>query len=90
MVNATFPSFMKLCRGDLGGSVTQPGHTLLAVNCYWTVADDIGQLWERGLKREAAGVLSQGWECIYCVEPLRTSRGKNGTLFRHDTCTIAG
>lgn len=59
VVNATFPSFLKLCKGEYGGVVKEPGHTLLAVNCSWTEARDIGQLWERKLKAEAAMVLKE-------------------------------
>uniref|UniRef100_A0A061RCY4 DUF1995 domain-containing protein n=1 Tax=Tetraselmis sp. GSL018 TaxID=582737 RepID=A0A061RCY4_9CHLO len=82
VVNATVPSLLKLCRGDYGSRVLEPGHTLLAVNPAWTEGADVGQLWERALKREAAALIDEGWETVYCYELVRTARGVDGALFR--------
>lgn len=45
--NATFSPFARLCAGEFGSRVLDPGHLLVAVNPSWTTSADIGQLWQR-------------------------------------------
>jgi hypothetical protein len=45
--NATFAPFARLCAGDFGSRVLQPGHLLIVVNHGWTTSRDIGQLWQK-------------------------------------------
>lgn len=42
--NVNFAPFARLCAGDFGASVLDPGHTILAVNPTWTKSGDIGQV----------------------------------------------
>lgn len=43
MGNLNFAPFARLCAGDFGGRVLEPGHTLLVVNPTFTSSKDIGQ-----------------------------------------------
>jgi len=79
VTNPTFPSFIKLVTGGYGSRVTEPGHTLIAVNPLWTTPEDVGQRWERDLKAQAAEVMA-GWQPLYCCKVLRTPSGATGLL----------
>lgn len=75
--------FARVCQGGFGKRVLEPGHTILAVNCSWTKASDIGQLWERELKERARFLLEETtWEDVYVCLPFRTPRGALGLLQR--------
>jgi len=79
----TFNGFARLCRGDYGARPTEEGHTILAVNCSWTAGANIGQLWDRDLKRRARAIIDDSaWEWVYFARALRTSRGNRGVLLR--------
>ena len=49
--NATFAPFARLCAGEFGARVLEPGHLLVAVNPSWTSSADIGQRWDRSAAR---------------------------------------
>lgn len=82
--NATFAPFARLCAGEFGSKVLQPGHTLIVVNPAWTKSSDIGQLWQRDLKAQAAALIDDPslWVPLYHFEDLRTAAGSVGILWK--------
>lgn len=82
--NQNFAPFARLCAGEFGGKVLQPGHTLVVVNPTWTRSTDIGQLWDRKLKAAAAGLIDDpsAWLPLYYLSDTRTAKGATGVLFR--------
>ncbi|PSC71803.1 Glycosyltransferase LARGE2 [Micractinium conductrix] len=74
--NLNFAPFAKLCAGEYGSAVLDPGHALLAVNPSWTRSADIGQLWDRKLKAAAAALIDTPgtWQQLYCLQDVRTSQ----------------
>jgi len=74
--NATFPAFAKLCEGGYGSKPLEPSHTIIVVNPEWTSSKDIGQPWDRKLKRVAKQLLDDAeWSTLYSCDMVRTSRG---------------
>ncbi|KAI3430806.1 hypothetical protein D9Q98_009217 [Chlorella vulgaris] len=94
--NLTFSIFARLCDGEFGKSVLEPGHLLVAVNPTWTQSRDIGQLWDRKLRARAAAIIDgqDAWLPLYHLDDERTAKGATGFLFRcwphdwqlHSTC----
>jgi len=82
--NATFAPFVRLCQGDFGDKVLDSEHVLIAINPNWTQSRDIGQLWDRELKKKAAELIddSNSWLALYHLEDLRTAAGSSGVLWR--------
>ena len=82
--NQNFAPFARLCAGEFGGAVLEPQHTLVAVNPSWTASKDIGQLWDRRLRQQAAAVIDApaAWLPLYHLWDVRTARGATGMLFR--------
>jgi hypothetical protein len=89
VADLSFLPFAKLARGEYGSAPTRPGHTLLLLNPRLTTAANIGQPWERGLRREARALLDEGgWRYIYAARALAQPDGTHiGTLV--STCTDA-
>ena len=82
--NATFAPFVRLCNGEFGSRVLQPGHTIIVVNPNWTNSSDIGQLWQRELKAQAAVLIDDPLALtpLYHFEDLRTAAGATGILYK--------
>ncbi|KAL4436363.1 hypothetical protein ABPG77_009925 [Micractinium sp. CCAP 211/92] len=82
--NLNFAPFARLCAGEFGGRVLEPGHTLLVVNPTFTSSRDIGQLWDRKLKAAAAEIIddASAWLPLYHLWDVRTAQGATGMLFR--------
>ena len=77
--NPTFKAFARLMAGDYGSRPTDPEHTMVLVNPYFTAPRDIGQPWERRLREEADAIINgRDWTWTYCVRPCRGSRGELG------------
>lgn len=76
VVNATFPSFAKLCEGGYGAQPTQADQAVVVV-AEWTGADDIGQPWQRDLKARARALIDDAeWRPLYSARMVRTSKGR--------------
>jgi hypothetical protein len=43
----TLETLIGLCEGEYGQGPTQPDHVIVAVNCTWSAAEDVGQFWQR-------------------------------------------
>lgn len=84
VTNATFNPFARLCAGDFGARVLDPGHLIAVVNPSWTTSKDVGQLWDRKLKAAAAALIddSTAWTAVYHLEDIRTAAGALGLLER--------
>jgi hypothetical protein len=83
--NATVSTLIRLCGGAFGARPTLPSHTIIAVNPSWTQSADVGQLWDRTLRADAAQVLEKSpvaWEEIYTALPLRRRDGGTAILLR--------
>ncbi|KAL4517974.1 hypothetical protein Ndes2526A_g02340 [Nannochloris sp. 'desiccata'] len=82
--NATFAPFIRLCQGDFGDKVLNSEHVLIAINPNWTQSKDIGQLWDRKLKKKAAELIDDpnSWLPLYHLEDVRTAAGSLGVLWR--------
>lgn len=82
--NANFAPFARLCAGDFGARVLDPGHLIAVVNPSWTDSRDVGQLWDRRLKAAAAALIDDpaAWEAVYHLEDTRTSKGALGLVER--------
>lgn len=80
--NQTFAPFARLCDGDFGGRPTEAGHLVIAVNCAWTSAADIGQFWDRDLKARARRLIEERpWLDLYHLFALRTAGGATAWLY---------
>jgi hypothetical protein len=82
--NATFAPFVRLCQGDFGDKVLNSEHILIAINPNWTQSKDIGQLWDRELKKKAAELIDDvnAWLPLYHLEDIRTAAGSLGLLWK--------
>lgn len=77
----TFQGFARVCEGDFGAAVLQSGHTIVAVNCAFGPAKDIGQLWDRKLKRRAKALVEDcAWTPLFVCRPIRSPSGALGLL----------
>ena len=71
VADLSFAPFAKLARGGFGDAPTRDGHTLLLLNPRLTTAANVGQPWERSLRREAQALVDDGgWRWIYAARPL--------------------
>ncbi|KAF5832662.1 hypothetical protein DUNSADRAFT_11406 [Dunaliella salina] len=59
VTNPTFPTLVKLLDGGYGSRVLAPGHTIIAINPSWGSSREIGQIWERSLKKRAAEIMGE-------------------------------
>mmetsp|Transcript_18608 Transcript_18608/g.52316 ORF Transcript_18608/g.52316 Transcript_18608/m.52316 type:complete len:354 (-) Transcript_18608:312-1373(-) len=59
VTNPTFPTLVKLLDGGYGSRVIAPGHTIIAINPSWGNSGEIGQFWERSLKKRAAEIMGE-------------------------------
>ena len=84
VTNATFSPFARLCSGDFGARVLEDRHVLLVVNPSWTASKDIGQFWDKELKRKAAQIIDDTeWTALHHFEDVRTAKGATGILYRN-------
>ena len=71
VADLSFAPFAKLARGEFGEAPLRDDHTLLLLNPRLTTAANIGQPWERALRREARALVDEGgWRWIYAARPL--------------------
>eukprot|EP00892_Ulva_mutabilis_P011166 jgi/Ulvmu1/8421/UM042_0128.1 len=78
----TFESLLELCEGAYGAAPTRSDHVVLAINCSWGPSSDIGQFWQKDLKRRAAAVIEERtWHDAFHHWPLRTVSGRAGWLY---------
>ena len=89
VADLSFSAFARLARGEYGGAPTRARHTLLLLNPRLSAAANIGQPWERALRREAAALVDEGgWRWVYAARALAQPDGSHlGTLV--STCAHA-
>jgi Domain of unknown function (DUF1995) len=83
--NATFAPFVRLCKGEFGNKILNPEHLLIVINPNWTESKDIGQLWDRDLRKRAAELIdneAEKWLPLYHLEDVRTAAGALGVLWK--------
>ncbi|KAL3903627.1 MAG: hypothetical protein SGPRY_011601, partial [Prymnesium sp.] len=88
VADLSFRPFVRLVRGEFGPAPTRDDHTLLLLNPRLTSPKNIGQPWERALRREAKEVLDEGgWRWIYAVKTFAQSDGRCAGVMTA-TCTV--
>ena len=90
--NATFAPFVKLLEGKYGSKILDDGHMVIVVNPSWTTSNDIGQFWDKELKRKASQIIgtvtpdstatTTEWVSLCHYEDVRTAAGACGVLWR--------
>lgn len=76
----TFSQFDRLCSGFYGSRPTRPDHTLLLVNPRFSCAANVGQPWDRQLRKRATKLLDEGgWRMAFLAMPLGDGGGIRGS-----------
>jgi len=76
VADLSFSPFRDLARGRFGEGPTRDDHTLLLLNPRLTTAANIGQPWDRRLRRDAREIVDEtDWRWIYGARALASPDG---------------